>query len=406
MQSYLRALSDEAENPSSSFSRLTGTQQEELRKLLDDCRTDLEELKTTVARYKSLGKTNPRTRDRMGFTKTKQAAIRDGIRSHSDRLQRFLNAATIGTVSRIEAHTESHVWSLAEIRARLDGIHDDIRAGRRAPTILTDLDGLLEVEDEILQDGTSDVDVDLRSEISDWITRVRVHSDIEDMVRQTVEDDSDVAMTTDTIPERADTPTEMRKSNDTNDDLTEIDYEQQNQKQALGSDGSTGISRKENMIATDSQGSNALADEVETGWEFLDLRKYSPKKLQFYDELRRVTATGTAVLPTSQYVGGRSSYVVEVFLGPEEIFTTTMRRFFIHRLVSKLSWTSAFVSRYVETIRLELQIAAGTVDGYRICYLGHDRNYASRRSNIIFEIVSTHKLLQYWFRGLRALMHC
>lgn len=175
LRSLLLALNDEITNPNSSLRRLPQAQQDELTTRLQDCKFDLREVKHILRDYRSLSTNDPRFRDRMTFTTGRQAALRERINTHTARLQQLLSGVNIGTLSRIENNTEVHLLSLLEIRAKLKEIHRDLLAGRRDASVLDDQDGAAAIEDELLGDDMTEVDVnvDVSHEVSEWLNRIR-----------------------------------------------------------------------------------------------------------------------------------------------------------------------------------------------------------------------------------------
>ncbi|KAH7397254.1 hypothetical protein BKA66DRAFT_566381 [Pyrenochaeta sp. MPI-SDFR-AT-0127] len=151
LRSLLLALNDEITNPNSSLRRLPQAQQDELTTRLQDCKFDLREVKHIL---RGLAGEDKHTHG--PTTATSQ----------------WVN---IGTLSRIENNTEVHLLSLLEIRAKLKEIHRDLLAGRRDASVLDDQDGAAAIEDELLGDDMTEVDVnvDVSHEVSEWLNRIR-----------------------------------------------------------------------------------------------------------------------------------------------------------------------------------------------------------------------------------------
>ncbi|KAI4680828.1 hypothetical protein J4E81_010012 [Alternaria sp. BMP 2799] len=172
LRTLLLALDDECKNPQSSFQQLPLAQKGELAARLQDCKADLRSVKKILHDFRSLDKRDARYRDRLAFTTGKQAAIREKIATHSVRLQQLLTGINVGTFSRIERNTEAHYLSLLEIRAKLDRIHLDVLAGRRDATTFINSDDVVALEDEVLNDNMTEVDVDVSYEVHSWVERV------------------------------------------------------------------------------------------------------------------------------------------------------------------------------------------------------------------------------------------
>jgi len=176
LPTLLLALEDECKNPQSSFQQLSPAQKGELAARLQDCKADLRSVKKILHDFRSLDERDARYRDRLAFTTGKQAAIREKIATHSVRLQQLLTGINVGTFSRIERNTEAHYLSLLEIRAKLDRIHLDVLAGRRDATAFMNSEDVVALEDEVLDDNMTEVDVDVSYEVHAWVERVRMET--------------------------------------------------------------------------------------------------------------------------------------------------------------------------------------------------------------------------------------
>lgn len=176
LRSHLRTLDEEIENRNSLIHRSDARQRDELGSLLRSCRADLRELEKLLAKYKSLKRSNPRARDKLAFRASKQADIRNKIATHNDRLQRFLNGLHTVSLGRIESRAEIQAHSLEEILQKLDSVHQAVRAGKRDPSVLTDMDDW--IKQELVDDNITETDVEVnREEISAWLERLRVNGE-------------------------------------------------------------------------------------------------------------------------------------------------------------------------------------------------------------------------------------
>jgi hypothetical protein len=199
LQSHLRTLNIEFASPTSLVHRASLAQQRELQTLAQACKSDLRELKQLLSRYNSLQTSNPRTRDRLTFTSSKQLEIKAKITTHTERLNQFLNGLHVGALARIEGHVETHTVSFEDIKRRLDAIHEDVLAGKRDASIFMDQDGCA-LEHELLDDDITEIDVETnKREITSWLTQIRTSGDINavsqsalDKNTRTVAGDSDV----------------------------------------------------------------------------------------------------------------------------------------------------------------------------------------------------------------------
>jgi hypothetical protein len=187
LQSHLRTLNIEFASPTSLVHRASLAQQRELQALAQDCKSDLRDLKQLLSRYNSLQTSNPRMRDKLTFTASKQLEIKAKIITHTERLNRFLSGLQVGALARIEGHVERHTVSFEDIKRRLDVIHNEVLAGKRDASIFTDRNGSV-LEHELLDDDITEIDVEInKREISSWLTQVRTSGDI-NTVSQSVSD--------------------------------------------------------------------------------------------------------------------------------------------------------------------------------------------------------------------------
>lgn len=117
-------------------------------------------------------------RDKFAFTPSKQADARARINTHSERLKRYVEALHTSALGRIEGHAETHEASFEEIRAKLDALHQDVLSGKRAPSLLTDMDDW--VKQELIADDVTVTDVEVnQKEITAWLDRFRSQNDLE-----------------------------------------------------------------------------------------------------------------------------------------------------------------------------------------------------------------------------------
>ena len=189
LRSLLLVLNDECTN-NHSVQRLRQSQKDELAARLQACKTDLSEVKKILYEYRSLSTSHPRFRDRLAFTTGRQADLQQKINAHSARLQQFTLGMGVGSFSRIETKIEAvlsllpllhpshetHLLSSLEIREKLEEIHRDILNGRRGVFATNDTDAAVSLEDEVLGDNMTEVDVDVSNEVYAWIARVRAET--------------------------------------------------------------------------------------------------------------------------------------------------------------------------------------------------------------------------------------
>lgn len=139
------------------------------------CKTDLKDLEKTLVKYRSLKTADPRTRDRFRFTAEKQIEMKAKLSTHAERLTLFLTHLNAGALGRIEAAQASHTNSFGEIKAKLESIHNDVRSGRKDPTLLSSMDDWGTLEQELLDDNITEVDVELNKDmIGEWLKQMQI----------------------------------------------------------------------------------------------------------------------------------------------------------------------------------------------------------------------------------------
>lgn len=164
---------------------------------MNACKSDLTDLEKVLVTYKSLRTANPRTRDMFGFTSEKQIAMKATLSTHSERLNLFLTRLNSGALGRIETTQEMHSAAFGDIKAKLELIHDDIRAGRKDPTLLSSVKEWGKLERELVDDNITEFDVELnKDKIGAWLEQIREgnesglrdHTDRKPKYQTTVED--------------------------------------------------------------------------------------------------------------------------------------------------------------------------------------------------------------------------
>ncbi|KAI9690361.1 MAG: hypothetical protein M1822_009323 [Bathelium mastoideum] len=113
---------------------------------------------------------SPRARDRLGFSTDKQTEMKNRLSTHSDRFNLFLTHLNSGALGRIETNQEIHTVAFGEIKSKLDSIHEDIREGRKDPSLLSNMGDWGALEQELVDDRITEVDVELnKDEIAEWV---------------------------------------------------------------------------------------------------------------------------------------------------------------------------------------------------------------------------------------------
>lgn len=159
--------------------------------ILRNCRHDLDEIRIMLSRYESLGTTGPRKRDRLAFTPNKQAVFRERIATHSQRLQLFISALSIGALGHVEDRVETSLAASERIQAKLEVMHDDMLAGRRNTPNLTNISSW--AKQELPDDDISVEDVEVNHEIvSTFLENLRMQNNPGDVLQGLValEEDS------------------------------------------------------------------------------------------------------------------------------------------------------------------------------------------------------------------------
>ncbi|KAF2491158.1 hypothetical protein BU16DRAFT_621803 [Lophium mytilinum] len=151
-------------NAGSEFQVVTGdvnTLQTALRELNDeDCDTDLRTLERLLTKYGSLKSSNPRTRDKMGFSPTKVHEIRVKLSKHTEKLNFFL--------------TQMNTSALGRMETKLDMLREDILRGWKKTSMFGIAEDLTMLEKELLDDEITEVDVELnRGPIMEWLRPTR-----------------------------------------------------------------------------------------------------------------------------------------------------------------------------------------------------------------------------------------
>jgi hypothetical protein len=131
LHTAIKELEDEIENPDSILNRTGADKKKELGLLVNNCMSVLQQLNKLLVKYKSLGTGTKRAWDRLRWGSENVQEIRDKLMVHTASLTLFLT--TLGT------------GSLGRIEKKLDELIVDVRAGRKAETVLSMAD---EDEDE------------------------------------------------------------------------------------------------------------------------------------------------------------------------------------------------------------------------------------------------------------------
>jgi hypothetical protein len=173
-------VKNEVKANGSLIDRSTRRQQHEVRGLVRDCESDLKELDQILSKYKSLRTSNPRVRDKLMFTPGKQFDIEKRIASHGIRLNQFLTGLQTRSLARIEEHNGDQAIFNQKLLERLDSFEEEMRIGKRDPSIFTNRNGWLALEKELLEDDdVTEVDLEkCRPDITRWLVNIRANGGV------------------------------------------------------------------------------------------------------------------------------------------------------------------------------------------------------------------------------------
>jgi ankyrin repeat protein len=146
-------LEEEAANPMSILNRRGVGRKADMDTILSNIKPVLEDLERMVSKYSSLGKTEKRKWDRLRFGAEDLDNIRGKLTFHTSVIDLFMNNLSAG--------------SLAKIETALEEIIIEIRAGRRAKTVLSVQDegtesatAWKELETDLLDSGITKKDIE------------------------------------------------------------------------------------------------------------------------------------------------------------------------------------------------------------------------------------------------------
>jgi hypothetical protein len=150
----IKELEDEATNADSILIRAGSGKKKELEEIIKNCRAVLVQLERLLTKYQSLGTKSKRTWDRIKFGTEGLQTIREKLTFHTSSINLFLT--TLGT------------GSLGRIEKKLEEIVEEVRAGKREPTVLTAVDHDNEeaethwnaLKGELLDDGFTRQDIE------------------------------------------------------------------------------------------------------------------------------------------------------------------------------------------------------------------------------------------------------
>jgi hypothetical protein len=152
LHTILHELEDEAKTPTSLLNRRGCGRKAELDTVLENLSEVLRQIEDIVTTYHSLGRDQKRTWDRVKFAKKEDlVTLRSKLLVHMTGINVFVASLSAGSLARIEAV--------------LDELVQDIKAGRKEPTVIsahdeTDEVAWSELERELIGDGITKQDVE------------------------------------------------------------------------------------------------------------------------------------------------------------------------------------------------------------------------------------------------------
>ncbi|KAH8656957.1 hypothetical protein BGZ60DRAFT_343303, partial [Tricladium varicosporioides] len=162
----LKNLEDEIKNPKSLLNRRGEIMQSEFNHILENVQKSLKELEQMVVKYRSLATMERKTWDRMRFGLKDLNTIRQKLTYHTAQIKLFLGHLMVDSLGRIESLLEDFV--------------QEIRNGKRAPTLLSidhggdeaDM-GWKQLESDLSESGIPSKDIERhRHEIEEYLVQL------------------------------------------------------------------------------------------------------------------------------------------------------------------------------------------------------------------------------------------
>jgi len=139
-----------------------------LEALLGNLSDVLKQIEDIVNRYQSLGRDQKKTWDRVKFAKEDLTALRSKLSVHMAGINLFMSSLSVGSLARIEGI--------------LDELVQDIKAGRKEPTVISANDesdevAWSELERELIGDGITKQDLERhKEEIKEYLKKLIVEN--------------------------------------------------------------------------------------------------------------------------------------------------------------------------------------------------------------------------------------
>lgn len=157
----LKELEDAARDPTSLINRPAVSKKQELSRTIRHCRKLLDTIEKLVGKYHSLGTDKERLWDLMRFGTEELGPLRSKLRQSVANLNLFLQTLETSSLARIEALLEKLI--------------EEVRSGRKAPTVLSSvLDdtsvGWPQLKNELTTEGIPKADIEIyKGSIQAWI---------------------------------------------------------------------------------------------------------------------------------------------------------------------------------------------------------------------------------------------
>jgi hypothetical protein len=164
LHTILHELEDEAKSPSSLLNRRGTARKPELDILVNNLLEVLRQIEDIVKRYHNLGRYQKRTWDRVKFATEDLAALRAKLSFHVNSIELFIASLSAGSLARIEVI--------------LDELVQDIKAGRKEPTVISTCEdddevAWSELERELVGDGITRQDVEkYKEDIKEYLKKL------------------------------------------------------------------------------------------------------------------------------------------------------------------------------------------------------------------------------------------
>ncbi len=164
LHTVLQELRDATEDPSSLIGRAADSRKLELSKIMPSCQRILTHIDNLVNRYHSLGTDKKRKWDIIRFGSEELGLLRTKLILSVSNLNLFLNSL--------------ETTSLARIESLLEKLLQEVRVGRRAPTVLSSVienaaEGWPQLKTQLTDEGVSKADIEMyKGSIQAWIKEV------------------------------------------------------------------------------------------------------------------------------------------------------------------------------------------------------------------------------------------